>query len=474
MMRRRATPALVLVVAALGLLVAGCGGAVEPAGEVPASASLAPADALAFVTITTDDSSGQWTQAADLLDRLPGANENLQDEIASALGEQGLTWHDDVAPALGPEVVLVVTADRKTVVLTQPDDQEKLSALVAKADEPVARATVEGWTALAEQQPDLTAYEASLARGTLAGDDGLEEGFAALPADALVRAWVDVAALTPQLGQELGQASQNLDIGVDWLATAFAAEDDGVRLAVGVRTPGGDGTEYEPKLVERVPADAVVALSFGGTQKLVDQIERRIPLDQIAGEVEKATGVSVGGVLDAFSGEGILYVRPAGTAPEVTLALSPPDPEKGWQTVDRVAHRIATDSGTTVRTVTEDGREVSIVDVEGATVRYARVDDDTVIVTTGVTGIRDFATDGDKLDSSDAFVRARDAVGLGDRTGGFLYVDVDRLLPVVEGLAGGSLSADDREEIAKLDAFVLEASRGGETTTLTGFLQLND
>jgi hypothetical protein len=241
-----------------------------------------------------------------------------------------------------------------------------------------------------------------------------------------------------------------------------------------VRTPGGDGTEYEPKLVERVPADAVVALSFGGTQKLVDQIERRIPLDQIAGEVEKATGVSVGGVLDAFSGEGILYVRPAGTAPEVTLALSPPDPEKVWQTVDRVAHRIATDSGTTVRTVTEDGREVSIVDAEGATVRYARVDDDTVIVTTGVTGIRDFATDGDKLDSSDAFERARDAVGLGDRTGGFLYVDVDGLLPVVEGLAGGSLSADDREEIAKLDAFVLEASRGGETTTLTGFLQLND
>ena len=54
------------------------------------------------------------------------------------------------------------------------------------------------------------------------------------------------------------------------------------------------------------------------------------------------------------------------------------------------------------------------------------------------------------------------------------HVDVDRLLPVVEGLAGGSLSADDREEIAKLDAFVLEASRGGETTTLTGFLQLND
>ena len=204
------------------------------------------------------------------------------------------------------------------------------------------------------------------------------------------------------------------------------------------------------------------------------EVERRIPLGDIADEVEKATGVSVGGILDAFSGEGIVYVRPAGTAPEVTLVLAPPDPDKVWQTVDRLAHTFAEQSGTTVRTVEEDGRDVSLVDARGATVRYAQLDDDTVIVTTGVTGIRDFAGDGDKLDSSDAYRRAADAVGLGDRTGGFLYVDVDGLLPIVDGVAGDALSADDREAIQKLDAFVLEAARGGETTTLTGFLRLND
>jgi len=475
MMPRCGISALALLLAAFGLAVAGCGGAAEPAGGgVPESASLAPADALAYATVTTDESSGQWSQAADLLNRFPGANEDLQKQIATALEAESVTWKDDVAPALGPEVVLVVTSDRKTIVLTQPDDEDKLAALVAKSDETVVSATVDGWTALAEEQSDLTSYEASLARGTLAGDDGLEEGFAALPAEALVRGWVDVAALTPELRAELGQAGQDLDIGVDWLAAGFAAEDDGLRLAVGVRTPGGDGTEYEPKLPERVPADAVVALSFGGTQKLVDQLERRIPLDQIAGQVEKATGVSVGGILDAFSGEGIVYVRPAGTAPEVTIALAPPDPDKVWETLDRLAHTLAQQSGSTVRTVTEDGREVSLVQVDGVTARYARLDGDTVILTTGVTGIRDFAADGDKLDSSDAFERAADAVGLGDRTGGFLYVDVDGLLPVVEGFAGGSLGADDRAELEKLDAFVLEASRGGDTTTLTGFLRLND
>ena len=78
-----------------------------------------------------------------------------------------------------------------------------------------------------------------------------------------------------------------------------------MRLAVGVRIPGGNGTEYEPKLVGRVPADAVAALSFGGTQKLVDEVQSgAIPLGDIADQVESTTGVSVTGILDAFSGRG--------------------------------------------------------------------------------------------------------------------------------------------------------------------------
>ncbi len=446
----------------------------QAGSAVPASASLAPADALAYATVTTDESSAQWAKAADLLDRLRGAKGDLTDEVTRELERKGLTWKDDVAPALGPEVVLVVTADRKTIVLTKPDDEAKLAALVSKSDQPIAQTTVDGWSALAERQADLTAYRSALARGTLAGDDGLEQGLAALPEEALVRAWADVAALAPQLAKELGQAGQSLDLGIDWLSAGLAAEDDGVRLAVGARTPGGNGTEYDPTLVSKVPADAVAALSFGGTQKVVDEIERRVPLQAIAGKVEDLTGVSVGGILDAFSGEGIVYVRPGTPALEVTLALKPPDPDAVWQTVERIAHRLAASSGTTVRTTTEGGRQVSVVVTDGATVRYARVDADTVVVTTGAEGIRDFTADGDKLSGSDAFRRAGDAVGLGNRTGGFLYVDVDGLVPLVEAISGAKLSAADRELVERIDAFVLQASGSGGSRTLTGFLRLND
>ena len=470
---RRAILLLAALGAALSLAATGCGGVAEQAGTVPDSASLAPADALAYATVTTDETSDQWARAEDLLHRLPGAKGDLTDEVARALEDEGLTWKDDVAPALGPEVVFVVTADRKTIVLTKPDDEARLAALVAKSDEPIVQTTVNGWSALAQRQEDLTAYRTALARGTLAGDDALETAFEALPEEALVRAWVDVADATPQLGRQLGQA-QGLDLGIDWLSAGLAAEDDGVRLAVGVRTPGGNGTEYEPTLVSKVPADAVAALSFGGTQKMVDEIERRIPLQDIAGKVEDLTGVSVGGILDAFSGEGIVYVRPGTPAPEVTVALKPPDADAVWQTVDRIAHRLAANSGTTVRTTTEDGREVSAVVTDGTTVRYARIGGDTVLVTTGVDGIRDFAADGDKLSGSDAYRRATEAVNLGDRTAGFLYVDVDGLVPVVNGLSGGRLSTGDEALVEQIDAFVLQATGTGDSQTLTGFLRLND
>jgi YD repeat-containing protein len=472
---RRAMNVLAALAAASSLVAAGCGGVAEPGGTVPDSASLAPADALAYATVTTDQSSDQWKQAQHLLERFPGGRDQLS-KLAESLGGQGLTWEHDVAPALGPEVVLVVTAAKKEIVLVKPDDETRLTALLEKSGQPVARSSVDGWVALAEDQADLDAYRASLARGSLATDDALASGFAALPEDALARVWVDVAALAPQLiPKSAGQTSPSLDLGLDWLSAAVAAEQHGVKLVVGTHVPGGNGTEYEPDLFQHVPASAVAALSFGGTQKLVDQLERRIPLGDIANQVEKVTGVSVGGILDAFSGEGLVYVRPGDPAPEVTLVLAPPDADAVWATVDTLAHTLADRFGTTVKTVTEGGREVHVVDADGQTMRYTRLDGGTVIVTTASNGIADYTGDGAKLVSSDQFRRAADEVGLGDRTGGFLYVDLDGLLPLIEGISGGTLPADVRTQVEQLDSFILQASGDdGGTTSLSGFLRLND
>jgi len=169
-------------------------------------------------------------------------------------------------------------------------------------------------------------------------------------------------------------------------------------------------------------------------------------------------------------------VRPGGdsSVPEVTLVLSPPDADKTWETVDRLAHTVARQAGVMVRTDTEHGREVHLVDAEGVTVRYARLDGDTMIVTTGEAGIDGFTGGGAKLVSSDAYRRAADDVGLDDRTGGFFYLDIDGLVPLLETVVGEPLPADDRAAVEKLDAFILEASRTADGSTLSGFLRLND
>ena len=96
------------------------------------------------------------------------------------------------------------------------------------------------------------------------------------------------------------------------------------------------------------------------------------------------------------------------------------------------------------------------------------------IVTTGTEGITEFTGHGAKLASSDTYRRAADEVGLGSRTGGFLYVDLDGLLPLIEQVSGQEVPADVRPAVEGLDSLVLRSSGGGETSTLTGFLRLND
>ena len=464
---------LLLSLLATSALLAGCAGSEQTGASVPDSASLAPADAAAFATLTTDQDSSQWQRAGSLWERVTGNDEGIGGAIDEIFGARGLDWEADVAPAIGPEVVLVVTADTRMVVLLEPDSEAKLDALLAKSGAEFARAEIEGRVALAEKAADLTAYRTALARGTIEENPAFLAGLGALPAESLGLMWVDLAAVTEELGSIVEQTtSQKLEVGLDWLSAALSAEDDGMLLAFGARTPGGGDTHYEPVLFDRVPADAVAAFSFGGTQGALDRIQGQVDVGEIAGAIEKATGISVEGLLDALTGEGVLYVRPGEEIPEVTLALAPPDPDKTWKTVDDLVHELAEEAKTTVSTSTEQGVEVSKLVVDDVTVRYARLDEKTIVVTTGADALQLLAGDGDKLVDSEGFVRAADDVELGERTKGFLYVDVDGLLPVIEGFAGGAVPPDATEGFEALDSFILQTSGAGDVTRVSGFVRV--
>lgn len=470
----RAWLPLALLAVATALL-AGCGGAATSGAAPPESASLAPADALLYATVTTDEGSDQWQKGEALLEKIPGAREGLADAVSSALTEEGLTWEADVAPALGPEVVVVVTADKRPVVLTRPDDEAKLDALLAKGDEPTVRGEVEGWVAIAEQQADLDAYRAALGRGTLLDHEAFTDGFEVLPEEGIARLWVDAAGLSEDLGKLADEVSTEIDLGLDWVSAAVSADDDGALVTMGLRTPGGGDTSYDPELFDGVPDDAVAALSFGGTQSTLDRLQGSVDVDDLTRKVEEATGVSLEGILDAFSGEGVLYVRPGDPVPDVTLALDPPDADETWETVNRLAQKLAGEAGAEIRTRTEDGVEVRYVVVEDITVSWARLDDDTVIVTTNSDAVRLFTADGGKLSESERFRQAAEEVGLEGRTRGFVYVDFDALLTLVQRLGGDDgLPPDAEEAFRSLDTVILQASGDGDTTRVSGFVRLSD
>ena len=461
--------ALVALVATAAL-VSGCGGA---APRIPESASLAPADAVVFAQITTDDASSQWQEAERVLERIPGVRDTFVSAIEQGLSDEGLDWETDVAPAVGDEVVVVATAKLRPIVLLKPESEEKLAALLAKSDQPTVRGDVDGWVALAEEEADLAEYRAALERGTIEGDESFEAGLEALPDESLALAWVDMAELTDELSPVFQQATQeSVDLGIDWLSAALSAEDEGMLVAMGAHTPDGNDTHYEPTLFRSVPADAVAAISFGGTQGALDRLQGQVDVDGLSMMLEEATGVSLDGVVDALSGEGVLYVRPGETLPEVTLALTPPDPDKTWDTVDRLARMLATEAQATVTTSIENGIEVSTIVVDDVTIRYARLDADTIVVTSGEDALSLLAGTGPKLVDSEGYRRAAEDVGLADRTKGFVYVDVDGMLPLIENLAGESIPPDVRDGVAAVDSLIFQTSGDGDSTRVSGFVRV--
>lgn len=477
---RRAIPTLAALVAS-ALLVAGCGGsdggdsASSSSGTVPASASLAPADATAFVTVNTDVGSEAWADAGKLVDLVPGARKMVDGIVADM---DGLKWEEDVRPMLGPELVVVVTKDNKPVVLMQPKDEAAFQRVVESGDGTAAIGEVDGWKVAGEDQASIDAYTAALDAGTIESSEQFTASMEALPGNAMARVFVSGANVMDSV-RELAASGNGTtqDLAFEGMSMAVVPEKAGVFMTATVKTPaGGNGTSYTPALLEKVPGDAVMALSFGGTQETVDSVIDGLDIDGISGALEDTTGLSLDSILGLFSGEGMLYLREGTPIPEVTLVLAPKDVDKAFTDVDDLVRNLAKGMDAEITEADQDGVTVYRVDAGTVNLQYARVDD-AVIVTTGASGIRLFRGDGDKLADAEAFTRAADKVSLGDRTSGFVYVDVDGLVPLVEGLADTAdetLPDDVRKAIEAFDSVILTAtSAEGGSTTMSGFVAMN-
>jgi hypothetical protein len=443
----------VFLVTLLGaVLLAGCGG--SETGSSTDSAATAPSNAGFYVSVDTNRDGDQWRKLEALVDEIPGGQEALDSFLGAFAKDAGVDIEEDVLPAVGGEVVLVLPAgSANPVVLVQPENREKLEQLAAKSDEDLVLREVEGWTAIGETDAALDTYEQALEAGRLADDAAFSEAMAELPAETLVRAYVRGEGLEGVLGRAqagalgslgalgglggLAQGGSASAAALGTIALAVAAEDGGVRIS-GSADQEGIPPSFAPKLLPKVPHGAFVAVTFKGGKALSEQLRKTVAGSEAElRQLEQLLGITLDDLLELFEGEAVFYARPGLPIPELTLAVE----STGGQlkTIDALFQRLAARSNAKITSTVESGVPVKILAVQGISVRYAETAG-LVVVTTSPAGIRALAAGGAKLVDDNGFKAAARDVGYDGSTTGFVYVDVDALAPLLQGflgLAGG-------------------------------------
>ena len=209
------------------LAAAGCGGlAARGNPTVGAAAAVVPSDAVAFVAIDTDTSSGAVAGPERAAREVPEPRHAAPAAVRAAHEPQ---LANDVEPAFGDELDLAVLpgSTPELVGLTQPADPSKLAALVAKAGHGLVTRTVGGWTAIADSTAALDAL--TNATGTLAQNDTYVEATSALAGDALVRAYAN-GPEAQQLLESLRGATPSTPAKVQWASADVVAESGGLKL----------------------------------------------------------------------------------------------------------------------------------------------------------------------------------------------------------------------------------------------------
>ncbi len=479
---------LALVLLLVAALAAGCG---EEAASGPEGASVAPASAQLFVSIDTDSGSEQWKQAGALVDKFPGGDKL----IASALGElskEGLDFHQDVEPALGPETDIVgldLSGEGEFVGLTQPDDAQKLKDLLATGDQPMVSREIEGWTAFAETDAVLDKFDAARQQGTLADASDYQDAIGEVNQDGLVRLYLNGSGLAEAIAKEQGTSATQFGTffpfgKIPSFAVSVTAEEDGARVE-GASTPTDESAfspdTFKAELPDQVPGGVLLYANGNNLEQAFssarDVLAEQDPqFDQDLARLEAQIGVSLEEeVFPLFSGETAIYVRPSLLIPEVTIVTDVDDENAAMATVNKLASAIGQYVPAAQRVIDVDisGVKAKQMPVSGPVSLYWAAFDGHLVLTTSRVGIADLKSGDNRLADDEDFKGALEQADMPDETTGFVYVNLHDAISSLLGLGGASVPPDVRENLEPLDSLVFYGSKDGETFRFAGFLSVN-
>jgi len=489
LMRMRLVAAAPL--AALALLVAGCGGSSSKgsASGSAAGATVVPASAVAYVSVNSDLGSDQWKKADALSKKFPGRAKALAD-FQKELAKQNLDFQKDVKPALGPELDFAwldfADGGKNFVLLTQPKDDAKFKALVDKANtnDPTNKAYTEkvgDWTAVAESQATLDRLKSAQNGAKLADDSSFKDAVGDLPDEALVKAYVNGGAvrqavqqgLAPRVQQSglLGKAIPNLG----WVSASASAASNGVGFQAGLKGSNVGGKSYKSELVDRLPAGALADLSFNnvssGLRGALNQYGSAFQAQKA--QLEQVLGISENDLLKLLSNEGALAVYPSARGeryPSVELLLKVNDEAKARKLLNRLS-ALAPMAGATVKPVTIGGVAAHELAVNGQISVDYGVFDGVLAVSNSRSALAGLGGSGARLSSDPVFTDSRSAAKAPSSTTGFAYVNLQGVFKEVFEYLGGS-DAELRANLAPLTSFFAYGARKGDVTHLNGFLEI--
>ena len=478
--------------AAVALLVAGCGGGGKKSGSLPEGASLAPKSAVAFVSLSSNFSSDQWRRVQALAARFQGTP-RLVAELEKQL--KGLDFDKDVKPALGPEVDIVVLdpAGKDVVGLTKPDTTAKLKLLLRRTVSPgetnPAITQIGDWVAIADKQAQLDRFKAAAANGKLADDESFKNAFEKLDPDSSARWWVSgdfvQSALDRSLVRRGAPPRLSHDVGdLHAIAGSVKAEADGVRAEVdGLIDPTPEPATFSPSLPDEVPAGAV--LYVGATsldaplRTVLALVGKSVPnFDTQLSQVQGVLGLSLeNDIYPLLKGESGLAVYPGpGNIPPLLFLQKVDDEQKAESLLKRVAAIAQLAGGIKVDTVPLAG---------GKSMQRLEFTSAGVTIYDGVAHGKLFVTNSSRLGgqmvagkparplSEDSLYRsARDAAGMPDQIAAFAYGDLNNGLPYAFRLAqrtGSVVPPEAFANVKPLNGAVAYLVKDGDALRISGF-----
>ena len=456
------------------VLAAGCGSGSKTGSKWagPTGAAIAPATALGFVSINTDNGSTQWKNADALLKKFP-SRDKLFASIEKSLSDNRVDFKAKILPLLGPEVDLVVldggAGSPQLVGMTKPTDASTFTGYLDAASPAAPHIELDGWTVFARSQAALDAFTTAQANGKLADDASFKEATGHLATDAN-----GIAFLNGTKGA--GLLKGNLPLGavpadqLQWLAVALSSQPDSAKLDGVFKTSKSFGTPFNAQLLYNVPAGALAVVSFHGSDQLTRQLNDNPAIAQAAGPIKEFLGVALTDLTQLVEGEGALYVFPGAPYPEVTLMLKQRHPEAAMATMNIVAAKLA------------DRFNGELTDYPGSAAMklhlrkvaiYYGILNRTLVISDAsghvITGA------GVPLRDDPLYTKARKAAGVPVERAGLVYVNFKAMAPLLQGYAhavGTEIPLDVLRNLAPLESFIAYATGDGSVTKFSALLQV--